>query len=136
MRQHEVYFNKAREVASQSHFRIRMGAVVVRQRRVIGAGNNVLKSHPMMHKPGNFFRCIHAEIAACLNAPRDGLSGSVVYVARLLKNGKPALAKPCEACDELLARFRVKRAYYTVGERESYLVYGEVRYGQGLSRYV
>jgi len=132
MSRHEAYLNKAREIASLSHFRIRMGAVVVRQHRVIGTGNNVLKSHPMMHKPGNFFRCIHAEIAACLNAPRDGLAGSLVYVARILKNGNAALAKPCEVCDDLMARFMVRRAYYTVDNT----TFGEVRYGQGFPRLI
>lgn len=131
MKRVELYFRQARNMAELSHFRIRMGAVVVRQRRIIGQGHNVLKSHPMVHRPGNFFRCIHAEIAACLNGPRD-LSGADLYVCRILKNGAFALAKPCEACDELLARFKLRRVYYTTDEQK----YGEVRYGQGLRRYV
>jgi len=131
MRRAELYFRHARMQAEKSYFRIRMGAVVVLRRKIIAGGCNVLKSHPMVHKPGNFFRCIHAEVAACLNGPRD-LSGCDVYVARILKNGIFAMAKPCEACDELLIRFRVRRVYYTVDETK----FGEVRYGQGLSRYV
>ena len=113
-------------MARRSHFRIRMGAVVVRKNRVIGAGCNVLKSHPMVHKPGNFFRCIHAEIAACLNGPRD-LEGASLYVARLLKNGEFALAKPCEACEELLVRFKLKRVYYSIESWSSgIIIFGEM----------
>lgn len=131
MSRHVAYLKEAAKIAEQSSFRIRMGALVVRQRRVIGVGCNALKSHPICNKPGNFFKCIHAEIAACLDGPRD-LSGSIVYVARILKNNELALAKPCEQCDELLVRFRVRRAYYTVNEKS----FGEIRYGQGLGRYI
>lgn len=91
----------------------------------------MLKSHPISNNPGNFFRTLHAEIAACLDGPRD-LRYSTIYVARIRKDGTFAMAKPCELCDELLSRFKVKRVFYTVDET----TFGEVTYGPGLRRYV
>ena len=44
--------------------------------------------------------------------------GSEVYVARLLKDGSFALAKPCKMCRSLMKFKGVSRAYYTIGPAE------------------
>ncbi len=40
--------------------------------------------------------------------------GSVVYVARLKKDGTMAMARPCIFCERVLKSRRVKKVYYTV----------------------
>lgn len=42
--------------------------------------------------------------------------GSVVYVARVLKSGGLAIAKPCPMCMIALRAKQVKRVYYTIDD--------------------
>lgn len=44
--------------------------------------------------------------------------GSVVYVARTLKNGQVALARPCSRCLKALSLRNVSRIYYTISDVE------------------
>jgi len=44
--------------------------------------------------------------------------GSVVYVARIVRKGQFALAKPCQSCMLSLVHHGVKRIYYTINSNE------------------
>lgn len=44
--------------------------------------------------------------------------GSVVYVARTLKDGTVAMAKPCVSCQNCLRHRGVDRVYYTIAYNE------------------
>lgn len=81
-------------------------------------GWNQYKTHPMMFRfsknPNQL--CLHAEIDALLGAYKArgaDLSDFDVYVARVLRNGSPAFAKPCETCMGALTFFKVRRIYWT-----------------------
>lgn len=50
-------------------------------------------------------------------------AGSVVFVARIVRDGTWAMAKPCVHCENRLRNAGVRRVYYTVGEGE----YGVLR---------
>jgi deoxycytidylate deaminase len=55
---------------------------------------------------------LHAEEAAikrCGNPHR-----ATLYVARIGRNGKIALAKPCKDCRKLLTKSGIRRVFYTV----------------------
>jgi len=57
----------------------------------------------------------HAEAKALKKAGR----GSILWVARVLKDGKTwAIAKPCKKCQALIKNKGVKRVYYTIGPGE------------------
>lgn len=86
-------------------------------------GYNQTKTHPWMVKYGHRSLCIHAEIDALLQYHRYGpseapgrLKGSAIYVARVLKNGRPALSKPCLGCARALAAFGVEHVEWTENE--------------------
>ena len=64
--------------------------------------------------PGQYLPATHAE-ARLANKLTPG---SVVYVARTLKNGTVAMAKPCVACQNALRHRGVKRVYYTIANKE------------------
>lgn len=97
-----------------------MAAVIVR-RNVIAIGYNSLKSHPLAARFGRHDEAIylHAEVDAIKNALRfcrpNELAGCSMYVARVLKNGEPALAKPCKGCVRALATFGIEDVYWTEG---------------------
>lgn len=59
-------------------------------------------------------RRVHAEsrIARRLDV------GAVVYVARMLRRGEMAMARPCSACEKALRSRGVKRVYYTISDNE------------------
>lgn len=92
-----------------------MGAVVV-----IGdtytAGWNQRKTHPKLKRWGYPAYCdLHAEAHALL---RSGLlaDGGTLVVARLLRNGKDGLAKPCPFCLAAAIECGVSRIVWTTPE--------------------
>lgn len=57
---------------------------------------------------------VHAESRVMLKAGW----GSTVYVARVLRNGIPALSRPCADCERLMRARGVKKVYYTIDNDE------------------
>lgn len=56
----------------------------------------------------------HAEARALRKAGH----GSTLWVARILKNGSWAMAKPCRQCSSLIENKKVEKVYYTIGPGE------------------
>ena len=89
-----------------------LGCVITKGGAVQAVGWSALKSDPRF--PG----CsIHAEDHA-LRQMRHDARGCVLYVARLLRTGQVALAKPCAACQQLIREAGVKRVVYTINDNE------------------
>ena len=47
---------------------------------------------------------------------KEAVHGSTIYVARLYRNGKQALAKPCSSCQKLIVAAGIKRVVYSTKE--------------------
>ncbi len=71
------------------------------------------RTHPAMAKLTDRPVGLHAEIHACLGIPMADLEGSSIFVYRVLKNGKPALAKPCHLCQKFLLNVGIKSVTFT-----------------------
>lgn len=99
----------------------RMGALITNGE--VGAyGQNSYKTHPLARKfSGDDNRiCLHAELAALIRfqsrfvKPFEfDMKDFDIYVARVLKNNTPALAKPCNACMGALRYFNIRDIYWT-----------------------
>lgn len=97
----------------------RMSAVITKRNKIMSVGVNSHKTHPLQKRfarnPQSLH--LHAEIAALKNALRkfslEELSGATIYVARVLKDGSPALAKPCLGCEKALMEFGIKHVHWT-----------------------
>lgn len=80
-------------------------------------GFNSRKTHPLAKEFGRKQEtiCLHAEVDAIRQALRDSRdpSGGYMYVARVLKNGQPALAKPCEGCQRALVAFDIQNVRWS-----------------------
>ena len=63
----------------------------------------------------------HAEYTA-LRSVRGSTEGTVLYVARVLKNDSPAMSKPCLRCQEMLRSAGVTKVIYTI---EHTMTFGE-----------
>ena len=106
---------KAAYYARQSILRVRVGAYVDGPSGLVGAWNT-RKSHPALVKLGYpSWSNRHSEVALMLMAGRDRLRGQDVFVARLLRDGAWALARPCQYCMTMLAGERVRSVTWTVG---------------------
>ncbi len=67
---------------------------------------------------GGAVGCIQLDAHAEARLARKLDYGSVVYVARTLKNGEIAMARPCARCYAVLKAKGVARIYYTINEKE------------------
>lgn len=103
-------------MANKSTSRFRLGAVLFHRNQVISTGYNCMKkTHPLQQK---FSRKeitlgLHAEIHACLGVSVSDLIRSEIYVARILRNGSLALAKPCQVCQKFLEDVGISKVTYT-----------------------
>lgn len=92
----------------------RMAAVIMDGKREVSWGWNSRRSHPLQFRFSQRHDkiCVHAEVSA-LAAAREPVDGMAMYVARVLKDGSPALAKPCSACQSALAAFGIENVSWT-----------------------
>src|SRR3990167_9016321 len=78
----------------------KMCALLVTKDGHVHIGYNRYKTHPLQARFGKNDRAIylHAEIDAIVQAARNhsDISGGRMWVARVLRDGQPALARPCE----------------------------------------
>lgn len=101
-------FRLARRASLQSEFRVKMGAVIMRGKRVISTGKNITKTHP------KFGYSVHAETNCLMRTGRYDIIGCSIYVYREDRNGNPAIARPCDDCMKVLKSFGIKNVYYTI----------------------
>lgn len=119
MNKHERLIEFAIQVAHKSRInqKQRVGCVITNKSIPINFGfNDMRKTHPRALRYD--FPYIHAELHAMIGVDNDKLSGSTAYVARVKKNNKSGMAKPCEFCQEELRQQGVKDVYFTTETNE------------------
>lgn len=108
--------------ANDAYPKWRFGAIITKGGSLRSVGLNKL------HTKASIASDEHLEDLST-HAEEDALrrcgnpKGATIYVARVGRNGKPALAKPCEHCEPMLRNAGVKRVIYTIGPKE----YGVLR---------
>lgn len=90
----------------------RLGAVLVRKKKILTAKCNSYKTHPKINKYYQW-PTLHAEAAAILSLGMDNCEGTSLYVLRILRNKDIALAKPCKYCMRLIDSVGIKHIFYT-----------------------
>lgn len=115
--------DKAIGIAIQNDELFKLGAVITdRKRRIISSSqNHMTKSHPIQQKWSQKVSngkgiYLHAEIGALVKCRKQPYA---VFVARVLKDNTPALARPCPVCMAAMKEAGVKRVYYTIAENET-----------------
>jgi deoxycytidylate deaminase len=88
----------------------RHAAVVMKNGNIISVGTNSYRNNPKVvdRKHCSF----HAEIVALKKAGNKA-KGSILFVARVGKNNRVALSKPCSSCSEYIKNAGVKKVYWT-----------------------
>lgn len=124
------YFRHAAAEAEKSTFTgacsVKVGAVAVLGGCVIARGHNSNKTSPIQAKynhlrysdpaTGYYPAKVHAEIA-CLTKIKyldpPALAKVEVYVYRELKNGRPAMARPCPSCRAMMRELGIRKVCYS-----------------------
>lgn len=119
-------FQHAMAAAEMSSFgRARVGCIVADGKRILSAGFNSTRSHPLQARYDSYrtFRaghnvphCLHAEIAALAPLIDDqsiAWNRVELYVARIYKDGSAALSRPCPACRRLIMDLGIRNLFYT-----------------------
>ena len=104
------------DVKAKNHF-----SFVLQKNRIIGIGQNHLyKTHPMADKHGYRYSCIHSELDAYLDLPReiDYKKLKLINVrlsSKSIRNKSPILrmAKPCVCCCKWINSVGFKEIWYS-----------------------
>lgn len=102
----------SKEAVKSPHKQHKLGAVIVKGSRILSTGYNQLRPSRELRT-----ETLHAEAAAVLKLLKEGrlstLSGAEMYVTRFTRGGRVGLARPCQACRELLQSVGISRVHYT-----------------------
>ena len=116
-RRKQSFLNLAQRAAESSECVHKHGAIIVRSGSVLSIGVNKWRN---IHTPTQdiFKNGLRSDLS--VHAEMDALSrvampaGATIYVARVRKNGKPALSKPCKDCAQKLKEAGIAKIIYTV----------------------
>jgi len=122
------YFNIAKAVSKSSeNKRIKIGAVLIRNKDILAASANLTKSHPIQyslnplrfddyHTPKDLDTCrhnLHAEMECIIKSKEFDLTGAHIYVYREGHAGNLLMCRPCNACLKMIKEVGIKEIYYT-----------------------
>lgn len=112
----QAFLSVARYFAAKSKARKMHGAVMVKSGRVVGTGFNKDRNSPFVVSPEHIKpHCsVHAEFQAIKEAGENA-AGSVLYVARVNRQGQDRNSKPCKLCQEVIKQNKIKKVIYTKG---------------------
>lgn len=103
--------------ANDQYPKWRLGGVMMKGGSLQAIGMNKLHTSPQIASDEHLDALsTHAEedtLKRCGNP-----KGTVLYLARVGRNGKPAMARPCKDCEAMLRNSRVKKVIYTIGPHE------------------
>ena len=104
------------DLAKSNPAKQKMAAVIVDKRgRVLSYGvNSYVSTHPIQAKFGRLTGnpeaiWLHAEVSALVKLRHKP---HTMYVARVTKDMRPAMSKPCPACSAAIIEAGVKRVIY------------------------
>ena len=130
MKKAEMFMRKAKEMAEIADFhRQHLGCVVAYKNKVISAGCNSNKTHPIHKKSKRirFDECaspdtIHAEIHALSQVAYMDIDWSkvTVYTYRKLKSREHGMARPCPSCMAYIKSLGIRNICYTTDEGIAY----------------
>lgn len=108
--------NLAAQAALRCEDRWRVSAVLYTGSRILSvATNDMMKTSP---KSFHEFKTRHAEFNALISVDKSLWKGSRMFVYRLGRDGNRHMAKPCPACQKMLAWAEIKRVEWTTDEKE------------------
>jgi tRNA(Arg) A34 adenosine deaminase TadA len=120
MKRHDNLIRRAVRVAEQSTYRWKHGAVVAKGNKVLGFAPNKFRNAPAVDEHNVSDHAERATLRELLKV-RDDLRGCTIYIARINKDGKTMMSRPCEWCMWAIIAAGIKEIVYT-NELGSYSV--------------
>lgn len=108
------FMSLARQESFKSEHRHKLGALIVKNNRVISKGYNQVRHCATGKQFASWNNSVCAERDACRKVDKEILKGATVYIYREGAKGEPRLARPCNHCYRMLVKFGVKQVIYTV----------------------
>ena len=99
---------RVRELSCTSTSRFKLGAIILKGKRIVGKGINSKKTSPRFGS--GQYQCLHAEGRALYDCYKRGHDprGCVILVHRINDN----CSRPCSDCQEMLLKHKIKKVYY------------------------
>lgn len=106
--------NAAIQQCELSTYRVHIGAVLFKGKRIISVGHNAIRTSSISPKHKLFHNSLHAEQACLLNLDWTKLKGSSILVVKVSPTEKRlGMARPCPLCMKLLNFVGIKNIYYS-----------------------
>lgn len=123
----DKFLKLAKKMAEFGDFyKYRLGACIVKKNKKLSMGYNNKKSHPLQRYYNkeridiaeDAPHYVHAEMAAIIEAKIKNidLNGAEIFVYRISRTNKPAMARPCPACMKALKEHGIFTLHYTTNE--------------------
>ena len=109
----------AKKQAEKSTFKYRVGAVIVSSGRIISQSYNQIRYSKVPIRGKKFPESLHAEQAAIIRALHENhgdtrvFRHSILYVARIRRDGSFGCAKPCSICQCFIKAVGIKHVIHT-----------------------
>jgi deoxycytidylate deaminase len=112
-----------RATIGSNHPLYKMGAVVVKGRRILSVASNQINRGCALIHDKKWNNTLHAEAAAIYKLLKhhrlSDLAGADLYVTRISKVGHLRMAKPCEFCEELARAVGIKQVFFSTNAGET-----------------
>lgn len=114
------WFKTAKSWAEFSSHKFHHGAVLVKGGKFVRGAYNKPRSVAFVNKFRKYkkFGSLHAEVGLVLNLWKEVTEDCDIYVCRIRKDGSFAMSKPCEMCQLLAKEMKIKRIFYTLGDKK------------------
>lgn len=111
----------AHEALKSNKKRARVGSILIYKNKIYATGFNMQKSTPIQYYYNKYrdfiplHHDIHAEVMCISRAKKLNIdfNKSTLIIARILKNGEYAIARPCPACMHYAKNTGIRHIYYT-----------------------
>ena len=110
--------NKCIEEAISSDFKLKVGAVIFKGKRIISSGHNGSRHCRIHPRYQDYPNSLHAEQDALIGMDWNNVRGCNIIVIRVNPSGKLAESRPCDKCYELLKYVGIKKVYYSLATGE------------------
>jgi deoxycytidylate deaminase len=111
--EHDLHaIHLASEIAEESDYRQRHGAVLFHRRHIISVGYNRKKTHP---KALPFYRYpfLHAEADSIIKADSSDIEGAAIACVRINKSGYLMNSRPCPECINMMQHYNISYIVYS-----------------------
>lgn len=94
----------------KSSYKFSLGAILVKQGKIIGSGHNNV-CYTGGSRP--FLNGQHAEVNAINDSNTIDRINSTIYIARYRKSNSLGCAKPCTSCEIIMRKLGIKYVWYS-----------------------